>query len=133
MALVVSAILVDNGRLLTAQRSHPPALAGKWELPGGKVEEGEVPLEALRRELREELGIEIDIGPELRPDDDDAWPILSGHTMRVWLCTVAGGKPRTLESHGALRWLGPDDLMSVEWLAPDIPIVEKWRAIQAGR
>jgi len=67
-AVVVAAALIDDGRLLLAQRTRPPELAGRWELPGGKVEPGESEDVALARELREELGVECSIGAALSGD-----------------------------------------------------------------
>src|SRR4051795_8818739 len=111
LALVVGAALVDDlrapGRLLAARRSEPPSLAGRWELPGGKVEPGEPERAALRRELREELGVEVRLGAEVRPRDGFAWPLSERYEMRVWLGAVTLGRPAPLLAHDQLRWLAP--------------------------
>ncbi|WP_373995710.1 NUDIX domain-containing protein [Streptomyces sp. NP160] len=141
--MVVGAALVDDlaapRRLLAARRSRPSALAGGWELPGGKVEPGEQPTEALRRELREELGVEVELGDELVPHPgegsggpyagDGVWPLPGVGVLRVWWARVASGEPHPLEDHDALRWLDLDDwLGAVAWLPADMPVVTALRA-----
>jgi 8-oxo-dGTP diphosphatase len=119
--VVVGAALLDvgRGRLLAARRSAPPALAGRWELPGGKVEPGEAPPDALVRELREELGIEVE--PVERIPGE--WPLGSGLVLHVWTARLAAGVPRPLEDHDALRWLTPAEVDNVDWLDQDRPAV----------
>ncbi|MGW6401087.1 (deoxy)nucleoside triphosphate pyrophosphohydrolase [Streptomyces sp. NPDC055134] len=118
--VVVAAALHDSGRLLAARRSAPPELAGRWELPGGKVEPGEDPERALVRELREELGI----GAELVARVPGEWPLKPGYVLRVWTARLLSGRPRPLEDHDDLRWLGPDEIWSVGWLDQDVPAVK---------
>lgn len=117
--IVVGAALYDDGRLLAARRSAPPELAGRWELPGGKVEPGEHPEEALVRELREELGVAAE--PVARVPGQ--WPLKPGHVLWVWTAKLLSGDPEPLEDHDELRWLTPDEIWSVEWLDADIPAV----------
>ncbi|MBO3750810.1 (deoxy)nucleoside triphosphate pyrophosphohydrolase [Streptosporangiaceae bacterium NEAU-GS5] len=117
--IVVGAAIVDgHGRLLAAQRSEPPELKGGWELPGGKVDPGESDHEALIRECREELEVEILIGPRVGGE----WPLAAGYVMRVWLASLADGVPRAVE-HLELRWLSESELYDVPWLPADLPIV----------
>lgn len=118
--VVVGAAILDGGRLLAAQRAYPPELAGKWELPGGKVDVGEPDEAALVRECREELGVEIQLGRRVGRD----WPIRDTAVMRVWLASIASGALEARE-HSVLRWLTVDELHDVAWLAPDLPIIEK--------
>jgi 8-oxo-dGTP diphosphatase len=118
--VVVAAALHESGRLLAARRSAPPELAGRWELPGGKVEPGEDPKRALVRELREELGI----GAELVARVPGEWPLKPGYVLRVWTARLLSGRPRPLEDHDDLRWLGPDEIWSVDWLDQDVPAVK---------
>ena len=126
--LVVGAAIVDDldrpTTLLTARRTEPPELAGGWELPGGKVEPGETALAALRRELVEELGIEVEIGPEIVGPDVGAWPLGVGLSLRVWLVGVTRGAPVALQDHDELRWLAPGEWLSVAWLPGDVPVVQ---------
>jgi 8-oxo-dGTP diphosphatase len=126
---VVSAAIVDDlrrpTRILAARRTEPPHLAGRWELPGGKVEAGEAPLAALHRELQEELGVSVQVGPEIPgPGDAPGWQLSPTHRMRVWLVEVAAGEPAPLEDHDAVRWLGPGEWFDVDWLSADLPVVE---------
>lgn len=117
--VVVGAALVRAGRLLAARRSAPAEVAGGWELPGGKVEPGEDERAALARECREELGIEVEAGERVGPEV----PLKPGYVLRVWTASCAAGEPVPLEDHDALRWLVPEELDEVPWLAADRPAV----------
>ncbi|MFF9178874.1 (deoxy)nucleoside triphosphate pyrophosphohydrolase [Streptomyces sp. NPDC003236] len=121
--VVVGAALLDAGRLLAARRSAPPELAGRWELPGGKVEPGERPEDALTRELAEELG--VDAEPVERVPGE--WPLKSPYVLRVWTARLRAGSaaPRPLQDHDELRWLTPDRLWEVPWLDQDVPAVRE--------
>ncbi len=122
--VVVGGALCHEGRLLAARRSAPPELAGRWELPGGKAEPGESVPEALVRELREELGVETE--PLERIPGE--WPLRPGLVLHVWTARLLSGVPAPLEDHDELRWLGPQELESVDWLDQDRPAVA-----EAGR
>ncbi len=126
--VVVGAALIDDNRLLAAQRSAPPALAGFWELPGGKVDVGETDEAALVRECREELGVDIMLGARVGRD----WPIGEHGVLRVWLAGIAVGEPRAIE-HTALRWLTVDELHDVSWLPADVPIVDRLAEMMRNR
>lgn len=126
--LVVGAAVVDDfaapRTLLTARRTEPPHLAGGWEFPGGKVEPGEDPVAALHRELAEELGVIVRLGPELASDGGEpGWPMRPSLRMRVWLVQVTEGQPTPIEDHDAVRLLGPGEWLDVDWLPGDVPVV----------
>ena len=123
MTVVVGAAILDGDRLLAARRTEPPALAGGWELPGGKVEPGEDDRAALVRECREELGVEITLGARVGED----WPMSGDALLRVWIATVVAGVPCPLEDHSELRWLAPHEWYDVAWLAADLPVVQAVR------
>jgi 8-oxo-dGTP diphosphatase len=121
--VVVGAALLDAGRLLAARRSAPPELAGRWELPGGKVEPGETPEQALVRELREELGVEAE--PLTRVPGE--WPLREPYVLQVWTAALRPGSPapKPLQDHDDLRWLAPGETWDVNWLDQDVPAVRE--------
>lgn len=121
---VVGAAVIRDGKVLASRRTAPPRLAGMWEFAGGKVEDGETDVQALVRELREELGCEADIGERVGPD----LPIGDTAVMRVYLATLRGGEP-ALRDHDEHRWLGPDELDDVPWIPVDAPVVEVLRQL----
>ena len=119
----MGAALLRDGRVLASRRTGPPSLAGLWEFPGGKVEPGEGDVEALVRELREELGVEAVVGERL---GDDV-PVGDDLVLRVYLCTAVG-EP-SLVDHDAHRWLAPHELDDVAWIPIDAPLVEALRRV----
>jgi 8-oxo-dGTP diphosphatase len=122
-ALVVGAAVIVRGLLLAARRTTPPATAGRWELPGGKVELGESATHALVREIEEELGCTVAVGSWL----DGAQPIGTSYVLRIAVCRVAVGRPRPGDDHDELRWLAPDELDDLDWLEPDRPFLPALR------
>ncbi len=126
--LVVAAAIVDDldapRELLAARRLSPASLAGRWEFPGGKVEAGESPEEALHREIREELGVSVALGAELVGPDDGAWRLTERYTMRLWQAEIVAGTPQPLVEHDTLRWLPAGRWGGVPWLDSDVRIVE---------
>ena len=128
LQLVVAGALVDDlddpQHLLAARRATPASLAGRWEFPGGKVDPGESPEDALHRELREELGVRVGLGPELVGPDGGAWKLSASYVMRLWLVEVISGVPEPLVEHDDLRWLPNGQWLDVPWLDADVRIVE---------
>jgi 8-oxo-dGTP diphosphatase len=118
---------LDHPRLLlVARRSAPPKFAGMWEFPGGKVETGESFEDALHRELREELGVEVRLGREIVAPDEAGWPLNERAVMRVWFAELAKGEPRPLEDHDELRWVSveaDEETLGLPWIPADFPIV----------
>ncbi len=125
MQIVVGAAIVRDGRLLGARRSAPSALAGGWELPGGKVEPGETETDALVRECREELGVAVLPGDRVPGE----WQLRDDLVLRVYLATILSGDPQPLEDHDQLRWLAADEVDEVAWLPADVPAVAAARGV----
>jgi 8-oxo-dGTP diphosphatase len=125
--LVVAAAIVDDlacpRRLLAARRTGPADLAGRWELPGGKVEPGEADAEALHREIAEELGVAVELGAEVVGPAAGTWPLTESLTMRLWWARIIDGVPRPLEDHDRLAWLEPGSWLELDWLPADVTIV----------
>jgi len=120
---VVAAALADGaGRVLLQQRSPGRAMAGLWEFPGGKVEPDELPEAALVRELREELGIEVE-ADALTPAGFASAPV-SGRPLilLLYLCREWRGAPRPLDA-SALKWLRPDQMAAAEMPPADRPLI----------
>ena len=118
---VVAAIIHDGeGRIFATQRGYGD-FKDWWEFPGGKMEAGETPKEALVREIREELSAEISVDEFLCTIDYD-YP--NFHlTMHCFLCSLIG-EALHLNEHEAARWLTKDELDSVDWLPADVKVVE---------
>lgn len=119
---VVGAVIVRDGTILAAQRSSTMALPGLWEFPGGKIEPGESPEQALRRELQEELLCTVEVGGhvETTVHEYDFGVV----TLTTFYSTLLIGEP-SLTEHSEIRWLAASDLHTVEWAPADIPAVER--------
>jgi 8-oxo-dGTP diphosphatase len=122
--VIVGAAIISKGRVLACARATPPELAGRWELPGGKVEAGESEVAALIRECEEELGVRVEVGERVGEDV----PLAGGWAvLRAYAATLVGdAEPKPIE-HAELRWLGADELDSVPWLPADAPILAALR------
>lgn len=118
---VVAALIVHDGRIFATQRGYGE-WKGYWEYPGGKVEPGETPEEALVREIREELATEIEVERHVTTVE---WDYPAFHlSMRCYLCSVVSGTLTLLE-HEAAAWLDRGHLRSVNWLPADEGILDQ--------
>lgn len=128
---VTCAILLEGDKVLCAQRSEEMAHPLKWEFPGGKIEEGESPEECLKRELKEELNLDIEIKEAFNPN---LHIYQAGKLIKLipFLCKYLGGE-LVLKEHKSVIWLPVDQIKKLDWAAADIPIVDdfiKWFAKQ---
>ena len=112
---VVAAVILRDGLIFATQRGYGPYKDG-WEFPGGKIEPGETPEQALTREIREELDTEITVGEKLTQVEFD-YPEFH-LSMGCYLCSVRSGA-LTLKEHESARWLAPEELEAVDWLPAD--------------
>ena len=121
---VAAAVIVRDGRIFATQRGYGE-YKDWWEFPGGKIEPGETPQQALVREIREELAAGIAVGSLVRTVE---WDYPGFHlTMHCYWCTLDSAEPRLLE-HEAARWLSRDELAAVSWLPADREIIEDIKA-----
>ncbi|MBR0217828.1 MAG: (deoxy)nucleoside triphosphate pyrophosphohydrolase [Clostridia bacterium] len=112
---VVAAVIRQGDRIFAAQRGYGKSKDG-WEFPGGKIEPGETPEQALVREIREELNAEITVGEKLTQVE---WDYSDFHlSMGCYWCDLASGG-LTLREHESARWLALDELDAVDWLPAD--------------
>lgn len=118
---VVAAIIHEDGKIFATQRGYGN-YRHKWEFPGGKIEPGESPEEALAREIREELETEVRVG-EFVGTVEYEYPEFYV-SMRCYLCTIVSGD-LTLVEHESAKWLDRNNLFSVDWLPSDLEIIEK--------
>ena len=121
---VAAAVIRDGDRVFAAQRA-----GGGWEFPGGKIEPGESPQQALIREIREELDLGIAVGGSLAVLEYD-YPAFH-LSMQCFWCRVTEGTP-VLKEHADARWLGAEDLDSVDWLPADRTLIGQVRAALSG-
>ncbi len=112
--IVVAGAVISGHALLVAQRARPPELAGRWELPGGKVAPGETEAAALARELAEELGVEVEVGDQLGDDVT----LNAATTLRAYRVRLIRGEPHP-HDHAALRWVTAPELPDVDWVPAD--------------
>lgn len=118
---VVAAIIIENNKIFATQRGYGN-FKDKWEFPGGKMEAGETPEQALVREIKEELDTLINVDQFLSTVDYD-YPEFH-LTMHCYLCSVVEGD-LLLKEHEAARWLGKDEIWEVDWLPADVGIIER--------
>lgn len=124
--IVVGAVIVDDWEspsyVVAARRRRPAHLSGRWEFPGGKVEIGETPEAALRREVAEELGARIVVGPAL-PGPAEGWVIADDLRLHLFFAVVVDGRLHVGADHDLIRRLRAVDLDTVDWLPADLAAV----------
>ena len=130
MLKVGAAAIVRPGsgawELLAARRTEPPVVAGKWEFPGGKIEDDETQEQCVLREIKEELGIDVVLHERVDGPLHGYWPLTERIAFALWIVTIRDGQePVILEDHDAIEWLPANDLFRVDWVPADIPLVKQ--------
>jgi 8-oxo-dGTP diphosphatase len=125
--IVVCALILRGEKVLIAQRPEGKHLAGKWEFPGGKVESGEEPTSALVREIREELGCDIEV---LNPLPESLHAYDRGQIRLLpFVCVSAAHSPEPYpHEHAAIKWVSRSEIGDYDLAAADLPIVASWIA-----
>ena len=123
--VVCAAAIIKNGEVFVTKRGYGD-FKGQWEFPGGKIEEGETPQQALVREIQEELDTKITVGDLIGTIEYD-YPTFH-LSMDCFWCERASGDLKLLEADEA-RWLSVEELHSVQWLPADLGLLDKVRAI----
>lgn len=118
---VVAAVIRKDDKIFATQRGYGEFKDG-WEFPGGKIEEGETPEQALAREIKEELDTEIQVGKLIDTIEYD-YPKFHLSMDCFWCEVMQGGLE--LKEHEAARWLSKEELYSVDWLPADVGVVER--------
>lgn len=118
---VVAAVIRKDNKIFATQRGYGEFKDG-WEFPGGKIEEGETPEQALAREIKEELDTEIQVGELIGTIEYD-YPKFHLSMDCFWCEIMQGGLE--LKEHEAARWLSKEELYSVDWLPADVGVVER--------
>ncbi|TYS61978.1 (deoxy)nucleoside triphosphate pyrophosphohydrolase [Bacillus infantis] len=125
---VVGAVIFKDGKILCAQRGTEKSLPLLWEFPGGKIEEGEKPEVALKREIKEEMRCTIEIGEQI---EHTVYEYDFGIVhLTTYYCKLVEGEP-VLTEHAAIKWLAPEELPALEWAPADIPAIEKIAKVYA--
>ena len=125
---VVGAIIIKNNKILCAQRGESKSLANMWEFPGGKIEHGETPIEALKRELIEELKLHVAVREEIF--DHTTYEYDFGIVkLTTFVCELVKGEP-VLTEHRSIKWLRAEELSELEWAPADIPAVKKLEKVK---
>lgn len=119
---VTAALMIRDGKILIAQRGGGEKLGGKWEFPGGKIEENESPEFCLKRELREEFGIDVEVG-EFFHNSEFEYPEIKINLMAYWVKKFDGDM--NLSVHSRVKWIDFGDLKRYDFAPADIPIVGK--------
>lgn len=128
MTVVAVALADGDGRVLLQQRAPDRAMAGLWEFPGGKVEEGETPETALVREIEEELGVTLDPGA-IMPACFASAPLGDRHMiLLLYLCRAWRGEPAPLDA-AALRWASTAEMRSLPMPPADAPLIPLLEAL----
>jgi 8-oxo-dGTP diphosphatase len=120
---VACAIIERDGRVLATQRSAVMSLPLKWEFPGGKIKTGETPEECLKREVREELGVEIAVVRALSTTTH-SYPTFTV-TLYPYICALTAGEI-TLHEHAASVWLMSEKLHALDWAEADWPVLDEY-------
>ena len=117
--------LIENGegKLLACKRAATTHLGGHWEFPGGKIEAGESAPDALKREIQEELAVEVEVGASMEPVEWTDGKVAI--RLLPYRCDLISGEPHP-HDHEEIRWCEQGELEALDWAPADIPILKEW-------
>ncbi len=125
--IVVGGLIYKKSQMLACRRSVHKDQSGLWEIPGGKVEMGESYTEALKRELKEELNLEVVVQNHIATSDVQIPQKSLRIVMYVYSCSIINredDRPITSIDHDDLKWIHPDEISKLQWAVADIPVLD---------
>lgn len=126
MKLVTAAIMIKDNKILIAQRSKKDKLSSMWEFPGGKIEEGETPQECLKREIKEELNINVSIGEFF---GESIYHYEGGSIKLLGYYAFYESGDLKLNVHDQVKWVTPEEIKNYDFAPADVPFVDQLKVL----
>ena len=128
MKYIGMAVVVNDGKILIAQRKKTMKQGGLWEFPGGKIEPGETAVDCIKREFMEELGMPVQVGDFLC-NMEYTYPDIGNFHFETYWGTCSDPKPAKLDAHEQIAWVSPKEMEKYSFCPADVPLVNKLKNI----